>query len=41
MILQKQNSKSPPTLQFHIGSKKIDITKEYMYLPRPQTKKQW
>ena len=32
MILQKQNSKSPPTLQFHIGSNKIDITKEYTYL---------
>ena len=32
MILQKQNSKSPSTIHFHIGSNKIDITKEYTYL---------
>ena len=32
MILQKQNPKSPPTLQFHIRSIKIDIRKEYTYL---------
>ena len=32
MILRKQNSKSPPALQFHIRSIKIDITKEYTYL---------
>ncbi len=32
MIFQKHNSKSLVSSQFHIGSNKIDITKEYTYL---------
>ena len=38
MILQKpRNSKLRPSLQFHIGSNKIDMKKR-IHLPQPQTK---
>ncbi|CAB3986903.1 Hypothetical predicted protein [Paramuricea clavata] len=32
MIFQKRNSSQPTKIQFHIGDKKIDTTKEYNYL---------
>ena len=32
MIFQKHNSSQPTKIQFHIGDKKIDTTKEYNYL---------
>jgi hypothetical protein len=32
MIFQKHNSSQPTKIQFHIGDKKIDTTKEYNFL---------